>query len=189
VCARKPRGVIASEFAFSARLEWGATVPTVQYSFSDKDGSPLARATVRHPAGADSELVLQTGPNLAPATPPAWNAPVLGTDITWLDLSMGFLHWPKAELAGEASVRGRLCDLVEVYPPSPIPGCRKVRLWVDRQIRMFLQAQEVSENGTIGRQMWVRSVKKMGERWMVQDLEVEARGRGHRTRLHVLACE
>lgn len=186
---RKPRGVVAQEFNFTALLQWGAPVPSVQYTFSEKDGTTLARATVHHPAATGSELVLQTGADLAPADPPAWNATVLDTDITWLDLSMDFLHWQKAELAGEASVRGRLCDLVEVYPPTPIPGCRKVRLWVDRQIRMFLQAQEVDETGRINRQMWVRSVKKMGERWMVQDIEVETRSRGHRTRLHVLTCE
>ena len=68
-------------------------------------------------------------------------------------------------------------------------GCLKVRLWIDRDIRMFLQAQQVDENRAVARQMWVRSVKKMQGRWMVQDIEVEARGSGHRTRLHVTDCE
>lgn len=185
---RRPRGVVDREFDFEAELRWGAAVPVIQYTFSTAREGILARATFRHAADI-SELILQTGANLEPAETPAWNASILGTDIAWLDLSMDFLHWTKAELNGEAKVRGRLCDLVELYPPVEIPGCKKVRLWVDREIRMFLQAQEIDEDGKIQRQMWVKSVKKMNDRWMVQDIEVEARGSNHRTRLHVLSCE
>ena len=185
---RRPRGIVDREFNFQATLRWGQAVPTAQYTFTDEAGQTLARAIFRHVGGA-TELVLQDGPALEPAAPPAWNASVLGTDITWLDLSMDFLRWPRAELNGETKFRGRLCDIVEVYPPEPIPGCAKVRLLVDREVRMFLQAQQVDEARKVARQMWVRSVKKMGDRWMVQDLEVEARSSGHRTRLHVLSCE
>ena len=186
---RRPRGIVDREFSFEALLRWGAPVPTVRYDFSEPSGGPaLARATFRHDSAA-TEFVLQEGPTLEPAAAPAWNEGILGTDVTWLDLSMDFLRWPRAELAGEDTVKGRLCDIVEVYPPQPIPGCLKVRLWIDRDIRMFLQAQQVDENRAVARQMWVRSVKKMQGRWMVQDIEVEARGSGHRTRLHVTDCE
>lgn len=185
---RRPRGIVDAEFNFAALLQWGAQPPVVQYTFSDKAGAVIARATFRHDAIA-TDFILQEGPGLEPAESPVWNAGILGTDVTWLDLSMDFLHWTKAELAGETTIRGRLCDIVEVYPPKAMPGCLKVRLFVDREIRMFLQAQQVDEDRKVARQMWVRSVKKMDERWMVQDIEVEARGSGHRTRLHVLSCK
>ena len=185
---RRPRGIVDIEFNFEALLQWGATVPAVQYTFTTAKGATMARATFRHePRGTD--FVLEEGADLVPADPPAWNSSILGTDVTWLDISMDFLHWERAELAGEVTLRGRLCDIVEVYPPEVIPGCLKVRLLVDREIGMFLQAQQVDEDRKVARQMWVRSVKKMDDRWMVQDLEVEARGSGHRTRLHVLSCE
>lgn len=186
---RRPRGIVDREFVFEALLRWGDPVPTVRYDFMEGDGGQaLARATFRRDASA-TEFILQEGAGLEPAATPAWNAGILGTDVTWLDLSMDFLRWPRAELAGEATVKGRLCDIVEVHPPQPIPGCLKVRIWIDREIRMFLQAQQVDEERAVARQMWVRSVKKMQGRWMVQDIEVEARGSGHRTRLHVTSCE
>ena len=185
---RRPRGIVNIEFKFEALLQWGAAIPSVQYTFTTSKGATMARATFRHePRGTD--FVLEEGADLVPADPPAWNASILGTDVTWLDISMDFLHWERAELAGEATLRGRLCDIVEVYPPEEIPGCLKVRLLVDREIGMFLQAQQVDEDRKVARQMWVRSVKKMDDRWMVRDLEVEARGSGHRTSLHVLSCE
>lgn len=185
---RKARGSVIRSLNLKATLNWADSIPTVQYTFSQPTGELVARATFRH-AGSPTEMIYQTGAELEPAEAPAWNSPLFETDMTWLDASMDFLHWTRAELAGEAMVRGRLCDLVEVYPPQEIPGCKKVRLWVDRSIRMFLQVQQVDEEGLIQRQMWVRSVKKMGERWMVQDMEVETRNSGHRTRLHVLTCE
>ncbi len=184
----RPRGFIDGEFLFDATLRLGGETPTIQYTFSEKDGAISARATIRRLDGG-SELILETGPALEPAETPPWTERILGTDVTWLDVSMDFLTWTNAELAGESTIRGRLCDLVEIYPPEPIPGCRKVRLWVDREIRMFLQVQQVDEERRVARQMRVRSVKKMGDRWMVQDLEVEGRNSGHRTRLHVLSCE
>ena len=185
---RRPRGIVDNEFSFEALLQWGAATPTLQYSFSKPKGPALARATFRHEAST-TDFILEEGADFQPAETPAWNDGILGTDVTWLDISMDFLHWERAELNGETTLRGRLCDIVEVYPPAAIPGCLKVRLFVDREIRMFLQAQQIDEERKVVRQMWVRSVKKIDDRWMVQDIEVEARGSGHRTRLHVLACE
>lgn len=185
---RRARGIVEKEFNYTAELRWADETPTVRYDLTSTSGEPLFTATFRHAAGA-TEMALESGPDHEPVEPPAWNSDILGTDVTWLYLSMDFLHWERAELAGEAKVKGRLCDLVEVYPPTPLPGCRKVRLWVDRETRMFLQVQEISEEGKVQRQLWVRSVKKMGDRWMVQDMEVETRGAGRRTRLHVLTCE
>ena len=185
---RRPRGIVDIEFDFQALLRWGGPAPTAQYSFADKSGAALSRATFRW-VGNVTEFVLQDGPALEPAQTPVWNASVHGTDITWLDLSMDFLRWPRAQLNGETKFRGRLCDIVEVYPPEPIPGCEKVRLLIDREVQMFLQAQQVDEEHHVVRQMWVRSVKKRNDRWMVQDMEVESRNSGHRTRLHVLSCD
>ena len=185
---RRPGGIVDKECNFAALLRWGDEVPSVHYEFTDGAGKLLSQVTFRH-ATTPTEVVYEIGPEREPAEPPAWNESILGMDVTWLDISLDFLHWENATITGEATVRGRLCDLVEIYPPNPLPGCAKVRLWVDREIKMFLQAQQVDENKLIRRQMWVRSVKKMGETWMVQDIEVQTRNGGHRTRVHVLSCE
>ena len=188
VRCRRPGGIVDKECNFAADLRWGDAVPSVHYEFTDAHGRPLEQVTFRH-ATTPTEVVYEVGPEREPAEPPAWNEPILGMDVTWLDISLDFLHWENAEINGTATVKGRLCDLVEIYPPKPLPGCEKVRLWVDREIKMFLQAQQVDENKLIQRQMWVRSIKKMKGRWMVQDIEVQARNGGHRTRVHVLSCE
>ena len=48
-----------------------------------------------------------------------------------------------------------------------------------------MQAEQLSPQGEPVRRMWVQSVKKMSERWMIRDMEVEMMGSGHRTRLYV----
>ena len=186
---RRPRGVVDKQFNYRAELRWGDPVPSVRYDITGGDGADILSATFRHVDGK-TEMALESGPEHTPVEEPAWNTSILGTGVTWLYLSMDFLYWENALLAGEAEFKGRLCDLVEVLPPTPLPGCRKVRLWVDRDTAMFLQVQEINDEGNVQRQLWVRSVKKMDDRWMVQDMEVETRGDAkHRTRLHVLDCQ
>ncbi len=192
---RRPRGVVEREGKFEAVLRWTDENPGVSYEFSDNAGNPVLRAEfVPAPEGTESvfEKPGEDGkPTRIPdSEAPAMNGSVLGTDISWNLLSLDFLRWTNAVLTGEANVKGRLCDLVEVFPPGKLEGCAKVRLWVDREIRMFLMAQELNDEGKIVRQMWVRSVKKMDGQWMVQDLEVESSlRRGHRTRVHVESCD
>lgn len=182
---RRPRGVVAKEFDFALELNWGGTPPLARYTVSEKGGAILEQVIARR---ADAlELVRLSGPRLEPVPAPEWNDRIQGSDVTWLDVTLGFLWWKDPTLAGQATVKDRLCDIVEVVPPAPVPGCAKVRLFLDRELKMLLQAEEVDPQGRVTRQMWVRAVKKMGDgkRWMIRDLEVETRGSGHRTRLHV----
>jgi hypothetical protein len=50
---------------------------------------------------------------------------------------------------------------------------------------MLLQAEALDPGGKAVRRLWVRSVKKINERWIIKDLEVEGFPAEHRTRLDV----
>jgi hypothetical protein len=180
---RRPRGFASKEFDFEVDLNWGGEPPMARYVVSDLKGEVLEQVIAR--GGATSELVRLVGPQGEPAPAPEWNDRIQGSDVTWLDVSLGFLWWKSPTLAGEATVKGRLCDIVELEPPMPVPNCAKVRIWLDRELKLLLKAEEVDPQGHTTRLMWVRAVKKIGNRWMVRDIEVETRGSGHRTRLHI----
>jgi hypothetical protein len=185
---RRPRGIPSKEFDFRVDANWGAEPPTVRYLVSSVRGELLEQVVAR--GGATSELVRAVGPQLEPSAAPAWNDRIQGSDVTWLDVSLGFLWWKNPRLAGEATVKGRLCDIVELEPPMPVPNCAKMRICLDRELKVLMRAEELDAQGRTTRQMWVRAVKKIktaagAERWMVRDIEVETRGSGHRTRLHV----
>lgn len=60
-----------------------------------------------------------------------------------------------------------------------------MRLWVDRRLRFLRQVEQIDESGAAVRRMWVSSVGKTGDRWMIRNMEVERPNTGQRTKLHV----
>jgi len=107
---------------------------------------------------------------------------LLGTDVTWSDLTLDYLWWEDvsfdAEREGE-SVHGQVCAVVVLKK-----GARTVRIWVDRKTGALLQAEELAGDRVV-RRLWGTRIKKFGERWMANVLEVETVGSGHRTKITV----
>ena len=107
---------------------------------------------------------------------------ILGTDVTWSDLTLDYLWWDDvsfdAEREGE-SVHGQVCAVVVMRK-----GERVVRVWVDRKTGALLQAEEFAGDRPV-RRLWGTRIKKFGERWMANVLEVETVGSGHRTKITV----
>ena len=108
--------------------------------------------------------------------------PLLGTDVTWSDLTLDYLWWDDfsfdAEREGE-SVHGQVCAVVVMKK-----GERTVRVWVDRKTGALMQAEEFADGKPV-RRLWGTRIKKFGERWMANVLEVETVGSGHRTKITV----
>jgi hypothetical protein len=113
---------------------------------------------------------------------------VLGTDVTWLDLTFDFLWWTNASYEAERegeSVHGQKCRVILVRPDVEIKGLSAVRLWVDRKTGCLMQAEQVDAGGKPMRRLWGTRVKKFDGRWMVSVLEVETLGARHRTKITV----
>lgn len=107
---------------------------------------------------------------------------ILGTDVTWSDLTLDYLWWDDvsfdAEREGE-TVHGQVCTVIVMKK-----GERQVRVWVDRKTGALMQAEEI-KNGKAVRRLWGTRLKKFGERWMANVMEVETIGSGHRTKITV----
>ena len=107
---------------------------------------------------------------------------ICNTDVTWSDITLDYLWWDDfsfdAEREGE-SVHGQVCAVVVMKK-----GARMVRVWVDRKTGALMQAEEVADGKTV-RRLWGTRIRKFGERWMANDLEVETVGSGHRTKITV----
>ena len=108
--------------------------------------------------------------------------PILGTDVTWSDLTLDYLWWDDfsfdAEREGE-TVNGQNCAVVVMKR-----GERRVRVWVDRKTGALMQAEEFAGDRPL-RRLWGTRVKKFGNRWMANVMEVETVGSGHRTKITV----
>ena len=107
---------------------------------------------------------------------------ILGTDVTWSDLTLDYLWWDDvsfdAEREGE-TVHGQVCTVIVMKK-----GERQVRVWVDRKTGALMQAEEMKDGKAV-RRLWGTRLKKFGERWMANVMEVETVGSGHRTKITV----
>ena len=107
---------------------------------------------------------------------------LFGTDVTWSDITLDYLWWDDfsfdAEREGE-TVHGQVCAVVVMKKAE-----RTVRVWIDRKTGAMMQAEEFRDGKPV-RRLWGTRIKKFGERWMANVLEVETVGSGHRTKITV----
>lgn len=112
----------------------------------------------------------------------AKTGPILGTDVTWSDITLDYLWWDDfaydSQKQGE-TVHGQICTVIVMKKDD-----RTVRVWVDRRTGALMQAEEES-GGKAVRRLWGRRIKKFGDRWMANEMEVETIGSGHRTKITV----
>ena len=117
-----------------------------------------------------------------PSTSQTSQTSLLGTDVTWSDLTLDYLWWDDfsfdAEREGE-TVHGQVCAVVVMKK-----GERAIRVWVDRKTGALMQAEEFAGDRPV-RRLWGTRLRKFGERWMANVLEVETVGSGHRTKITV----
>jgi len=135
-------------------------------------------------SNATTRLTIDGKPHERSQSAPS--APILGTDVTWSDLTLDYLWWDDfafdAKREGE-SVHGQVCAVVTMKK-----GERTVRVWVDRKTGALMQAEEFAGDKPV-RRLWGTRIKKFGERWMANVLEVETVGSGHRTKITVEALK
>ena len=132
-------------------------------------------------AGGKTTLVADGRPLAKPADGASDDA-ILGTDVTWSDLTLDYLWWDDvsfdAEREGE-TVHGQVCAVVVLCK-----GERTVRVWIDRKTGCLMQAEEFRGDKRV-RRLWGARLKKFGDRWMANVMEVETEGSGHRTKIVV----
>ena len=107
---------------------------------------------------------------------------ILKTDVTWSDLTLDYLWWDDFSFDSEReaeSVHGQKCAVILMKK-----GYRTVRVWVDRKTGALMQAEELADGKPV-RRLWGPRIKKFGNRWMANVLEVETVGSGHRTKITV----
>lgn len=107
---------------------------------------------------------------------------ILKTDVTWSDLTLDYLWWDDFSFDKEReseSVHGQKCAIVVMKK-----GDRSVKVWIDRKTGALMQAEEYRGEKAI-RRLWGTRIKKFGERWMANVMEVETLGSGHRTKITV----
>lgn len=185
---RKRRGVPVAVYGFELIARWGAMIPQSQYTIRDAFGRTIEQLTLSH--GKSPIFHYAAGDPLVPAPIHSLGKPVQESDITWMDLTLSFLWWTDASHETEESIRGFDCYVIHVNaPPDQAGPYKSVRLWISKKAGMMLQAEGLNAEGQPVRQLWVRSVKKVNDAWMIKDMEIQKVPPVQRTKLHIAEVE
>jgi hypothetical protein len=169
---RDRRGRIVRAVPMVLTWDWGARPPAAAYEVRDRFGEPLAGLRAAWPREAAAEYVWTAG---AAAGQVATNlhGRVAGLDLTWADVTLPFLWWDDGEVLGSDRVRGRSCVVVALRPPAvAVTRYPEVRLWIDPETSLVMQADALDAEGAVVRRMVVKSLQKIDELWMIQNLDL-----------------
>ncbi len=187
---KRRKGMVEQRYAFDMYLHWDATPALARYTVRDALGGELEQLTITRAVGQPPRYAYAAGQPLQPAPPPDLSAPLRGTDLSWNDLTLAFLWWRGGKLAGADTVKERPCYMVDVPAPAgERNACARVRLWIDQEACMLLQAEGYTPAGAVQRRLWVKSFKKINDRWMIKDLVIEGSSDARRTELHIQDLE
>jgi hypothetical protein len=143
---------------------------TARYEFSDPPQTLILRLQDR-----DSRLDEVTGGSSKAVTPARFDAQVRDTDISYEDLALKFLYWPRARLEGEQTMLLRKCWKVGVQPGSAGDSqYSRATLWIDKESGALMQAEAFEMNGSFARRFKVISGQKINGLWFLKQMRIEA---------------
>lgn len=128
----------------------------------------------------DSRLEEITKGGTEKITPARFDTRVLGTDISYEDLSLRFLYWPKAAVEGEQTMILQKCWIIRVEPASPKDSqYGSVKLWIAKNSGALMQAEAYNDAGKFVRRFKVISGQKTEEGlWILKEMRIEWVGAG-----------
>jgi len=188
IVKRNRRGTVQDEYRYTLVMRRNENPSKLVVTLKSKDNTKeLQKATILREGASEPKLELEdlaTGKK----TTPALDDQVLGTDVTWLDLTLDFLWWTNASFEAERegeTVHGQKCVVLVVKPTAAMGKVTGVRLWADRKTGCMMQAEHLGEGGKTIHRLWGTRIKKFDGRWSVSVIETESPGSGLRTKITV----
>ena len=185
IIVKKMRGTIMNEYNYDLFADWNADPTVVRYQFKDVMGKNIEGLEVRRGLYDAVKFTYSKDGKETAELPDMYNA-ILNSDVSWIDLTLGFLWWKDAKNAGEDSVKGFDCYVVDVTAPESEKGrYSNVRVWIHKKQLMLIRADGMNDKGETIRSLWIDSIVKIKDRWMLKDMEIKAKDSGQKTMLTV----
>lgn len=96
-----------------------------------------------------------------------------GTAVTYGDLALKFLYWPRAEVLGEDNIRTRDCWKVNLQPPSRAAQYSNILLWIDKESGAMMRIEAYDWLGRLEKRFEVVSAQKIDGRWFLKQMRIE----------------
>jgi len=99
---------------------------------------------------------------------------VRDTGVTYEDLSLGFLYWPRPVLQGEETVKTRPAWKIDLQAPSSEPLYGVARVWIDKESGAILRIEGYDKKGLLLRRFEIVSAQKIDGLWMLKQMRIES---------------
>lgn len=172
------RGKLDRSAYLEGQLQLGQVPATAQWTLQDAFGTPAEQLTIVRQHDGAWRRDYARGQPLQSATPPPGESLIGGSGLTWNDLSLAFLWWTNGVITGGERLLERDCLVLE-FSPGEAP--RLTRAWIDEKLLLLIKLEEYDGQGTLQRRLAVRTLKKIGETWLVKDLDIRRFPGNHRT--------
>lgn len=96
------------------------------------------------------------------------------TGVTYQDLSLGFLYWPRPVLQGEETVKTRPAWKIDLQAPADEPVYGVARIWVDKESGAILRIEGYDKKGLLLRRFEIISAQKIDDLWMLKQMRIES---------------
>jgi hypothetical protein len=141
----------------------------IRYEFTDPDQTILLKLDP-----TETKLSEKLKGTTKPLPPERLHDSVRDTGVTYEDLSLGFLYWPRPVLQGEETVKTRSCWKIDLQAPSSEPLYGVARVWIDKQSGAILRIEGYDKNGLLLRRFEIVSAQKIDGLWMLKQMRIES---------------
>jgi hypothetical protein len=119
----------------------------------------------------------------APVPKARYAETIRGTDITYEDVSLRFLYWPKPVKLDKETVKHRTCWKLRLDNPDSSGAYGVAFIWVDSGSGSIMRMEGYDRQGKLIKRYEVISGMKVGDGWMLKQMRVESFNPENRKRI------
>lgn len=150
-------------------LQIGLKDRVISYLFSNPSQTLILKLDTKK-----TQLLEKKGSTTTPVTGVRLHEQVRDTGVTYQDLSLGFLYWPRPVLQGEESVKTRPAWKIDLQAPSDEPVYGVARIWIDKESGAILRIEGYDKKGLLLRRFEIISAQKIDGLWMLKQMRIES---------------
>lgn len=140
----------------------------ISYEFTDPDQVILLRLRPD-----TTRLMERTMGQTRPVPSSRLHDQVRDTGVSYQDLSLVFLYWPRPTLQGEETVKTRPCWKIDLQAPADEPIYGVARVWIDKESGALLRIEGYDKKGLLLRRFEIVSAQKLDGLWMLRQMRIE----------------
>ena len=101
-------------------------------------------------------------------------APISNSDVSYEDLALSFLYWPKPKIVGEDKIKGQDCWRIHVGNPGRSGRYREVSVWVTKKQRALMRVIGYGPKPTRQalKQFEITDLMNIKGKWSVKTMKV-----------------